>query len=74
MDTKAHPFNDAGRRLLAALISYNMDCKGVDSTLKTVPEVVDVFWADAAERLLFAMADHLEKQLFGPPVESDTVQ
>ena len=32
--TKPHPFNEAGRRLKAALISYQLGLTGVDRTLK----------------------------------------
>ena len=57
----------------AALLSYHLDYKGVDSTLKTTPEVVDEFWANEAERLIFAMLDRVGNQIF-PPKESGTVQ
>jgi hypothetical protein len=50
-DKAIHPFNEAGRRLYAALISYQMGHSGVDSTLKNMPATVDAFWSDLAERL-----------------------
>ena len=34
---KLHPYNEAGRRLKAALVSYTMGRAGVDSTLKQTP-------------------------------------
>jgi hypothetical protein len=50
-DKTIHPFNEAGRRLYAALISYQMGHSGVDSTLKNMPDTVDISWSELAERL-----------------------
>ena len=55
-----HPFNEAGRRLKAAMISYQLGLAGVDSTLKKLPKIVDDSWAEMAEKLLHGMAVELE--------------
>jgi hypothetical protein len=55
-----HPFNEAGRRLKAAMISYQLGLAGVDSTLKKLPKIVDDSWAEMAEKLLRGMAVELE--------------
>jgi hypothetical protein len=69
-----HPYNEAGRRLKAALISYQLGLKGVDSTLKKMPEIVGEGWAEIAEQLLLDMAEQVGKS-FGPPSGgSGTVQ
>ena len=47
----AHPYNDVGRRLYAAIGSYQLGV-GIDYFLKNkVPEEVDEFWAVEAQRL-----------------------
>ena len=51
-------FNEAGRRLKAALISYQLGKAGVDSTLKKMPDDPGAGWAELAEHLLREMADH----------------
>ena len=56
---KTHRYNEAGRRLQAAMLSYQMGYKGVDSTLKTTPAVVDESWADLAEQLLKEMTNQI---------------
>jgi len=47
-----HPYNEAGRKLKAAVVSSLLRLKGVDSTLKEMPEVVDERWAELAEQLM----------------------
>jgi len=54
-DTELHPYNEAGRRLKAAVISYLMGYKGVDRTLQELPEDVDEWWAELAEQLAVAV-------------------
>jgi hypothetical protein len=54
-DKKPHPYNEAGRRLKAALISYQLGRAGVDYTLKQVPEDVGDDWAELAGSLLQGM-------------------
>jgi hypothetical protein len=75
-DTKVvniHPFKEAGCRLQAAVISYQMGYKGVDSPLKTQPEVVDKSWAELAERLIRGMSqEHADR--INPPLKSKTIQ
>jgi hypothetical protein len=56
-----HPCWKAGRRLKAALISYQLGRAGVDRTLKEVPEDSGEGWADLAERLLMQMMLDLSK-------------
>lgn len=51
-------FNEAGRRLKAALISYQLGKAGVDSTLKNMPDDPGPGWAELAEQLLREMAEH----------------
>jgi hypothetical protein len=52
-NTEPPMFNEAGRRLLAALLSYQMRNKSIDYTLKNyVPETVGEFWTNEAEMLL----------------------
>lgn len=53
--TELHPFNEAGRRLKAAVISYLVGDKGVDRVLDEVPEHVDEWWAELAEELAVAV-------------------
>lgn len=54
-ETELHPFNEAGRRLKAAVISYLLGYKGVDRTLQDLPEEVDEWWAQLAEQLAVAV-------------------
>jgi hypothetical protein len=63
------PFNEAGRRLKAALISYQLGYSGVDYTLKQMPQVVDPSWSELPERLLREMSEQIGSSLFpkGPP-------
>lgn len=50
-DRITHPFNEAGRRLKAAMVSKHAGYVGVDYTLKRTPEVVEEYWAEAAQEL-----------------------
>ena len=47
-----HPFNEPGRRLKAAVVSYIAGYDGVDSTLERVPEDPGEQWAALAEMLI----------------------
>jgi hypothetical protein len=70
-----HPYNEAGRRVKAALMSYQLGLKGVDRTLKEMPEFAGEGWAEIAEKLLCGMADQVAKSVFGPPSDgSGTIQ
>lgn len=64
-----HPFNEAGRRLQAALISYLMRRKGIDATLREVSPVVDETWAILAEKLLREMQEKVVSQVKLDPKE-----
>lgn len=66
MDERNKPFNEAGRRIKAALISYSLGLAGVDSTLKRLPEDPGEGWAEAAEQLLRGMAEGTSKKLDTP--------
>lgn len=57
---KSNPFNEAGRRILASLVSYQAGRAGVDSTLKQTPAVVDESWAILAEKLLSELSKTTE--------------
>ena len=63
---KLHPYNEAGRRIRAALVSYQLGRAGVDRTLKEVPEDAGEAWAKLAERLLIDMYDRLTEGPKGP--------
>lgn len=52
-----HPYNEAGRRIKAALMSYQLGRVGVDRTLKEVPEDAGEGWAELAKQLLIEMND-----------------
>jgi hypothetical protein len=52
MSQTKRPYNEAGRRLKAALLSYQFRLKGVDYTLKQLPEDAGEEWAQLAESLL----------------------
>lgn len=47
-----HPYNEAGRRLKAALASYVAGHKGVDRMLKREPEDAGSDWGQLAEDLI----------------------
>ena len=58
-----HPYREAGRRLKAALVSYQLGRAGVDRTLKEVPEDPGEGWAELARQLLTGMTEQLGKSL-----------
>lgn len=60
-------FTEAGRRLKAAMISYQLGYKGVDSTLKQVPEDPGDSWTEMAEHILRGMAAAVAESVLGPP-------
>ena len=47
-----HPFNEAGRRIKAAVLSSLLGESGVDRALKELPQEVERDWAELAERLV----------------------
>jgi hypothetical protein len=66
MPQDQHPYNEAGRRIKAALVSYQMGMKGVDRTLKEMPEYPGDGWAELAEKLLRGMNERVVEGLLGP--------
>jgi len=74
MAASKHPYNEAGRRLKAALVSYQVGRKGVDSTLKQTPENPGEGWAELAERLLIDMNNRLAPSFDPTSDGSNTIQ
>jgi len=56
-----HAYNEAGRRVIAALLSYQLGRASVDRILKEVPEDVGERWAGVARQFLVEMAAHVGK-------------
>jgi hypothetical protein len=68
-------FREAGRRLKAAMISYQMGYKGVDSTLRQVPEDPGDSWTEMAEHILRGMTAAVAESVLGPPRKGpDSIQ
>lgn len=66
MTPKAHSFPSAGRRLAAALISYQIGHAGVDRVLKQYRDKkVNPWWEKKAQELIAEMMR--DKKLFVPP-------
>ena len=61
-----HPYNEAGRRIKAALLSYQLGRAGVDRTLKEVPQDAGDEWAELAKELLIALNDRTANGLIPP--------
>ena len=61
-----HPYNEAGRRIKAALLSYQLGRTGVDRTLKEVPENAGEGWSELAKELLIAMNERNGKGFIPP--------
>jgi hypothetical protein len=55
MEDELHPYNEAGRRLKAALVSYITGRAGVDRTLKETPKDAGAGWGELAEHLVNEM-------------------
>ena len=63
-----HDYNEIGRRILAAVLSYQLRLRGLDYTLRQhVPEVVDPFWCEIGEQLLRYRQQKLMDLMFSPP-------
>lgn len=58
-----HPYNEAGRRLKAAIISYRLGKAGVDSTLKEISNDPGPGWSELAEDFDREIADEIEEML-----------
>src|SRR3954451_16134128 len=63
-----HPYNDLGRRLFTAVLSYHLRLRGLDYTMRAhTPEIVADFWAELGEQLLRREQDRVMDLLFSPP-------
>jgi len=62
-DGTKHPYNEAGRRIKAALVSYRLGRDGVDYTLKQMPDIIDPFWCELAQNLLTGNADTIMRSI-----------
>jgi hypothetical protein len=62
---------EAGRRIKAAVISYLMGDKGVDRTLKELPEDPGEYWSDVAETLVRHAQAEVANKVFRPKKDSD---
>jgi hypothetical protein len=70
-----HPYNEPGRRLKAALISYQLGRKGVDSTLKGDARKCRCRdGGEIAEKLLRGMSDQIANLLIPPSEGSNKIQ
>lgn len=56
MAGEMHPYSEAGRRLKAALVSYQLGRSGVDYTLRQIPSDPGEEWSKLAEQLLYGLA------------------
>jgi hypothetical protein len=67
-------YEEAGRRIKAAIISYLMSYKGVDRTLKEMgDEDPGEFWSDLAEKLLRRTNGEVVEELLGLRKDSDKI-
>src|SRR6516165_7021190 len=62
-DGTKHPYNEAARRIKAALVSYRLGRDGVDYTLKQMPDIIDPFWCELAQNLLTGNADTIMRSI-----------
>ena len=68
-------FEEAGRRIKAAVISYLMGYKGVDRVLKEMPEDPGEYWSVVAENLLRNAQAEVVNGAFRPKKDSgETIQ
>jgi hypothetical protein len=67
-------YEDAGRKIKAAVISSLMPDKGVDRTLKEMgDEDPGKFWSDLAEKLMRGLNAGVVEELLGPKKDSDKI-
>ncbi len=60
--SEPHPYNELGRRLLAAVMGYNLGLSSVDYVLrKYVPEVVHTDWAELAQDLSIGLFEETSR-------------
>ena len=65
-DPEVHRYNDLGRRIVAAIVSYHMGLRSLDYTLREyTPELVDEYWCDLGKQLLRLYQEHKMATLFG---------
>jgi hypothetical protein len=55
----ASAYNELGRRLLAAVVSYQLGYAGVDSTLKKTPREVEPWWSNLGQYLAVVISQKL---------------
>jgi hypothetical protein len=68
-------FEEAGRKIKAAVISSLMRYKGVDRVLKELPEDPGEYWSDLAEHLLRSTNVEVVKELHRSQKDSgETIQ
>jgi hypothetical protein len=68
-----HHYNEAGRRVLSAVLSYQLGIQMDYCLRKYVPEEVDSGWAELAETLLRGMSEGIvSKILFSGPSEQES--
>jgi hypothetical protein len=72
--TMSNGFEEAGRRIKAAIISYLMGDKGVDRTLKELPEDPGEYWSDQAEKLVESMNAEVVEQMLKSKRDSEEIQ
>ena len=67
---------ELGRRILAALMSYQLHLKSVDYTMKTYlsDKEVDPSWGELGWVLLMMMNDGLAERTLGPALRSLTAK
>jgi hypothetical protein len=67
---------ELGRRILAALMSYQLHLKSVDYTMKTYlsDKEVDPSWGELGWTLLEMMTSGLAERAWGPAVRSLTAK
>jgi hypothetical protein len=67
-DADPHPYNDLGRRIFAAVLSYHLRLRSLDYTLRAhTPEIVAHFWGELGEQLLRREQERVMDLLFGQP-------
>ena len=75
-ETNQEAKDELGRRILAALMSYQLDLKSIDYTLKTYvsDKEVDPSWGELGWTLLEMMNAGAAEQTLGPALRSLTAK
>jgi hypothetical protein len=71
---RPHPYNEAGRKLKAAVVSSLMRYKGVDSTLKKMPEEIESYWAGLAEALMRQLQEAVAASIFAEEIAKTNLE